>query len=157
MRLVNLVMRQQGFIVPRSNPKNIGSVADLKEKKLRFINRQAGSGTRILFDYKLADAGLTPADIIGYENDEYTHMSVAIAVLSGRADTGLGIMAAARALDLDFVPIVTESYDLVIPERFFDTPNVRILLETISGDEFKERILALGGYGVERTGQERQI
>ncbi len=157
VRLVNLVMRQQGFIVPRSNPKNIGSVADLKEKKLRFINRQAGSGTRILFDYKLADAGLTPADIIGYENDEYTHMSVAIAVLSGRADTGLGIMAAARALDLDFVPIVTESYDLVIPERFFDTPNVRILLETISGDEFKERILALGGYGVERTGQERQI
>jgi putative molybdopterin biosynthesis protein len=130
---------------------------DLKDKQLRFINRQAGSGTRILFDYKLQAAGLTPADIIGYENDEYTHMSVAVAVLSGRADTGLGIMAAARALDLDFVPVVTESYDLVIPERFFDTPNVQILLETISSDAFKERILALGGYGVEKTGQEIPI
>jgi len=75
-------------------------------------------------------------------------------VLSGRANTGLGIMAAARALDLDFVPVVTESYDLVIPERFFDTPNVQILLKTISSDEFKERILVLGGYGVEKTGQE---
>jgi putative molybdopterin biosynthesis protein len=157
VRLVNLVMRQQGFIVPKGNPNQIGSVTDLKDKKLRFINRQAGSGTRILFDYKLVDAGLTPADIIGYDNDEYTHMSVAVAVLSGRADAGLGIMAAARALDLDFVPIVTESYDLVIPERFFDTPNVKILLETISSDEFKERILALGGYGVERTGQEIKI
>lgn len=157
VRLVNLVMRQQGFIVPKGNPGNIGSVTDLKDKQLRFINRQAGSGTRILFDYKLQDAGLTPADIIGYDIDEYTHMSVAVAVLSGRADAGLGIMAAARALDLDFVPIVTESYDLVIPERFFNTPNVRILLETIASDEFKERILALGGYGVERTGQEIQI
>jgi putative molybdopterin biosynthesis protein len=84
-------------------------------------------------------------------------MSVAVAVLSGRADAGLGIMAAARALDLDFVPIVTESYDLVIPERFFNTPNVQILLETIVGDAFKQRVQALGGYGVERTGQEIQI
>lgn len=157
VRLVNLVMRQQGFIVPKGNPENIGSIKDLKNKKLRFINRQAGSGTRILFDYKLLDAGLTPADIIGYDNDEYTHMSVAVAVLSGRADAGLGIMAAARALDLDFVPIVTESYDLVIPERFFNTPNVQILLETIVGDAFKQRVQALGGYGVERTGQEIQI
>lgn len=157
VRLVNLVMREQGFIVPRGNPKNIGSIKDLTDKKLRFINRQAGSGTRILFDYKLSDAGLTPADIIGYDNDEYTHMSVAVAVLSGRADAGLGIMAAARALDLDFVPIVTESYDLVIPERFFNTPNVRILLETISSDSFKQRVQSLGGYGVERTGQEIQV
>jgi putative molybdopterin biosynthesis protein len=84
-------------------------------------------------------------------------MSVAVAVLSGRADAGLGIMAAARALDLDFVPIVTESYDLVIPERFFNTPNVQILLETIVGDAFKQRVHMLGGYGVERTGQEIQI
>ncbi|MCF8087123.1 MAG: molybdopterin biosynthesis protein [Desulfotignum sp.] len=157
VRLVNLVMRQQGFIVPKGNPENIGSIEDLKNKKLRFINRQAGSGTRILFDYKLLDAGLTPADIIGYENDEYTHMSVAVAVLSGRADAGLGIMAAARALDLDFVPIVTESYDLVIRERFFNTPNVQILLETIAGDAFKQRVQTLGGYGVERTGQEIQL
>jgi molybdenum cofactor synthesis domain-containing protein len=157
VRLVNLVMRQQGLIVPKGNPENIRSITDLAQRKLRFINRQPGSGTRILFDYKLADSQLTPADILGYENDEYTHMSVAVAVLSGRAHAGLGIMAAARALGLDFIPVVTESYDLVIPERFFNTPNVQALLETIVSDDFKNRVLALGGYGVENTGQEIQI
>jgi putative molybdopterin biosynthesis protein len=158
VRLVNLVMRQQGLIVPKGNPENIGSITDLAHRKLRFINRQPGSGTRILFDYKLADSQLAPADIVGYENDEYTHMSVAVAVLSGRADAGLGIMAAARALGLDFIPVVTESYDLVIPERFFNTPNVQaLLLETIGSDDFKKRVLALGGYGVENTGQMIQI
>jgi molybdenum cofactor synthesis domain-containing protein len=154
VHLVNLVMREQGLIVPKGNPKNIGSITDLADEKMRFINRQSGSGTRILFDYKLAMSGLTPADIVGYENDEYTHMSVAVAVLSGRADAGLGIMAAARALDLAFIPVVTESYDLVIPERFFNTPNVQILLETITSDAFKKRVLALGGYGVQKTGSE---
>ncbi len=146
VRLVNLVMRQQGLIVPKGNPENIGSIIDLAQRKLRFINRQPGSGTRILFDYKLADSQLTPADIEGYENEEYTHMSVAVAVLSGRADAGLGIMAAARALDLDFIPVITESYDLVIPERFYNTPNVQALLETIGSAGFKKRVLALGGY-----------
>ncbi len=154
LRLVNLVMREQGLIVPKGNPKGIQSIEDLKVKKLRFINRQPGSGTRILFDYKLGALGLAPADIQGYENDEYTHMSVAVAVLSGRADAGLGIMAAARALDLDFIPVVTESYDLVILEQFFTTPNIRILLDTIASDGFKKRVLALGGYGVQKTGQE---
>ncbi|MCF8091536.1 MAG: molybdopterin biosynthesis protein [Desulfotignum sp.] len=157
VRLVNLVMREQGLIVPKGNPKNIGVITDLKDKKLRFINRQPGSGTRILFDYKLMKSQLTAADIAGYEDDEYTHMSVAVAVLSGRADAGLGIMAAARALDLDFVPIVTEAYDLVIPERFFNTPNVQILLETITGQAFKKRVMALGGYGVKNTGREIEI
>ncbi|MFN2357721.1 MAG: molybdopterin biosynthesis protein [Desulfotignum sp.] len=154
VRLVNLVMREQGLIVPKGNPRGIRSIEDLKDKELRFINRQPGSGTRILFDYKLGELGLVPADIQGYENDEYTHMSVAVAVLSGRADAGLGIMAAARALDLDFIPVVTEAYDLVILEQFFNTPNIQILLETIATDAFQKRVLALGGYGVQKTGQE---
>ena len=154
LRLVNLVMRDQGLIVPKGNPEKIRSITDLAEKKLRFINRQPGSGTRILFDYKLGSLGVAPTDILGYENDEYTHMSVAVAVLSGRADAGLGIMAAARALDLDFIPVITEAYDMVIPEKFYHSPNIRILMETIAGDAFKKRVLALGGYGVEKTGQE---
>ena len=158
VKIVNLVMREQGLIVPRGNPKNIQSIkdlkiGDLKTGKLRFINRQPGSGTRILFDYKLKQLGVAPGDILGYENDEYTHMSVAVAVLSGRADAGLGIKAAANALGLDFIPIITESYDLIIPERFFESPKVQILLDTIGTDEFKARVLALGGYGVEKTGQ----
>lgn len=102
--LINLVMRDQGLIVPKTNPENIQSIEDLKDKELQFINRQPGSGTRILFDYKLKELGISADDIRGYENDEYTHMSVAVCVLSGRADAGLGIQAAARALDLDFIP-----------------------------------------------------
>ena len=153
VRIVNLVMREQGLIVPKGNPDNIQSIEDLKTGKLSFINRQPGSGTRILFDYKLKQLGIKPHDILGYENDEYTHMSVAVAVLSGRARAGLGIKAAANALCLDFVSVITESYDLIIPEQFFGSQKVKILLDTIDSDEFKDRVLALGGYGVEKTGQ----
>jgi putative molybdopterin biosynthesis protein len=154
VRLINLVMREQGLIVPGGNPKGIKSIEDIKDKKLRFINRQGGSGTRILLDYKLKMLGLSPSDIQGYGDDEYTHMSVAVAVLSGRADVGLGIMAAAKALNLDFIPVVTEEYDLVIPEKFFLSEKVQVLLETIQSTEFKNRVLALGGYGTENTGME---
>ena len=153
VRVVNLVMREQGLIVPRGNPDNIESIEDLKTSGLTFINRQPGSGTRILFDYKLGQLGISPEDILGYENDEYTHMSVAVAVLSGRANAGLGIKAAANALSLDFIPVVTESYDLIILERFFTSFKVQTLLNTISTDDFKDRVTALGGYGVEKTGQ----
>ncbi len=153
VRVVNLVMREQGLMVPKGNPDRIQTIEDLKSGKLAFINRQPGSGTRILFDYKLKQLGISPGEIVGYENDEYTHMSVAVAVLSGRARAGLGIRAAANALSLDFVPVITESYDLIIPERFFNMSQVQILLETIVRDAFKERVLALGGYGVEKTGQ----
>ena len=153
VKAVNLVMREQGLILPRGNPDGIRSLEDLAEKQLAFINRQAGSGTRILLDYKLKELGISPAAIPGYENDEYTHMSVAVAVLSGRARAGLGIRAAAIALNLDFLPVVTESYDLIIPEVYFGLPNVRTLLETIRTREFKERVLDLGGYGVEKTGE----
>ena len=151
--VVNLVMREQGLMVPKGNPKGIRGLEDLAAQKLRFINRQAGSGTRILCDYKLSALGIDPLEIPGYDTDEYTHMSVAVAVLSGRADAGLGIMAAARALDLDFIPVVTEEYDLVIPQRFFETAKVQALMETIQSKAFQKRVLDMGGYGMERTGQ----
>ncbi|OQY52719.1 MAG: molybdopterin biosynthesis protein [Desulfobacteraceae bacterium 4572_89] len=153
VRVVNLVMREQGLIVPRGNPENIESIEDLKTGRLTFINRQPGSGTRILFDYKLGQLGINPEDILGYENDEYTHMSVAVAVLSGRANAGLGIKAAANALSLDFIPVITESYDLIILERFFNSSKIQTLLNIIATDDFKDRVTALGGYGVEKTGQ----
>lgn len=153
VRVVNLVMREQGLILKKGNPHGIQGIEDLAKKGLPFINRQAGSGTRILFDYKLGLMGLAPSDISGYENEEYTHMSVAAAVLSGRAQAGLGIMAAARALDLDFIPVITEAYDLIIPERFFNTENIRQVLATISTGAFKKRVAALGGYGTQKTGR----
>ncbi|HCY87905.1 MAG TPA: molybdopterin biosynthesis protein [Desulfobacteraceae bacterium] len=153
VRVVNLVMREQGLILPKGNPDGISGLEDLAGKGLAFINRQPGSGTRILLDYKLNELGISPSDIPGYENDEYTHMSVAAAVLSGRASAGLGIKAAALALNLDFLPVVTESYDLVIPEAYYNTRKVRTLLHTVRSDAFKQRVMALGGYGVEKTGE----
>ncbi|MEA1968670.1 MAG: molybdopterin biosynthesis protein [Thermodesulfobacteriota bacterium] len=156
--VVNLVMRDQGLILPRGNPKGIKGVEDLtlkgrsKNDALSFINRQAGSGTRILFDYRLKCLGVSSSEISGYENEEYTHMSVAVAVLSGRADAGLGIYAAAKALDLDFIPVVTEEYDLVIPDRFYNSEKVQTLMDTINTDGFKKRVQSLGGYLTEKTG-----
>ena len=146
-------MRDQGLIVLPKNPKRIRGIEDLSRKDITFINRQAGSGTRILLDYRLEQMGIDPSRVNGYDNEEFTHMAVAVAVLSGAVDVALGIYAAARALNLDFIPVVTEQYDLVIPEIFFDAENIQILLETIRAPEFKHRVQALGGYSTERTGQ----
>jgi len=118
-----------------------------------LINRQTGSGTRILLDYRLEQLGMQPEAINGYDSEEFTHMSVAVAVLGGMADVGLGIYAAAKALNLDFIPVVTEQYDLVIPEEFFDSHNIQILMETIRSKDFKQRVQALGGYSTEKTGE----
>ncbi len=152
IKLVNLVIRDQGLIVAPGNPKKIMGIEDLGREDVRFINRQAGSGTRILLDYRLKQLGIDPGNIIGYENEEFTHMSVAVAVLSNTVDVGLGIYAAAKALDLDFIPVVTEQYDLVIPKAYFESKNIQIMLETINTVEFKKRVQALGGYSTEKTG-----
>ncbi len=152
IRLVNLVLREQGLIVPKGNPKNIRGIEDLVRDDIVFINRQGGSGTRILFDYKLNELGISNNLIDGYSTDEYTHMSIAVAVLSGIADAGLGIYAAAKALNLDFVPVVTEQYDLAIDESSIHSDKINILLETINSSKFKSRVELLGGYSTEKTG-----
>ena len=157
VKLVNLVFRDQGLMVQRGNPKAIRSIEDLARNDVTCINRQAGSGTRILLDYKLNQMGIRPADINGYQHEEYTHMSVAVAVLSGTVDAGLGIFAAAKALNLDFVPVVTEQYDLVIPTAHYESDNVQVLLEIINSPEFKERVQALGGYSTADTGKVIEI
>lgn len=153
IKMVTLVYRDQGLIVPRGNPKQIKGIEDLARKDIRFINRQSGSGTRVLLDYQLKKLGLNSRDITGYENDEFTHMAVAVAVLSGTVDAGLGIFAASKALDLEFIPVITERYDLIIPETHYQTKNIRILLETINSESFKKRVRALGGYHTEKTGE----
>jgi putative molybdopterin biosynthesis protein len=154
VKLFHGVMREQGFIVPKGNPKGIRGFEDLVRDDVRFVNRQAGAGTRVLLDYNLDVLGLDPDKIKGYELEEYTHTSVAVMVSSGVADVGMGVLAAARALGLDFVPVATEQYDLVIPVEFVNDEKMTILLDTIKGDSFKKRVLALGGYGVDRTGEE---
>jgi len=153
IKLVNLVYRDNGLIVPRGNPKAIRGIGDLTRPDVTFINRQAGSGTRILLDYRLRQLGIDPAAIKGYDTEEFTHMSVAVAVFSGSADVGLGIYAAARALNLDFIPGVTEKYDLVIPTEHFMSDFIQTLLSIITSAEFKRRVESLGGYSTQCTGE----
>ena len=152
VKLIHLVQRDQGLIVKRNNPKKIKGIEDLSRKDVAFINRQVGSGTRILLDYKLQQMGIETAAINGYQNEEFTHMAVAVSVLSGAEDAGLGIYAAAKALNLEFIPVVTEQYDLAIPLEHFDTQPIQILLEVINSRIFKQRVDALGGYSTNKTG-----
>jgi len=152
VKLVNLVFRQQGLMVARGNPKGITGIEDLARKDITFVNRQAGSGTRILLDYRLAAVQVNPEDIQGYDNEEFTHMSVAVTVLSGAADTGLGIYAAAKALGLDFIPVVKEEYDLAILAAFYEEERVQFMLEVIRSEAFKDQVNRLGGYDTSKTG-----
>ena len=153
VRCMHLIMREQGLIIPRNNPKNINSIADLKRKDIQLINRQAGSGTRVLLDYLLQKHDIKPDEISGYHSDEYTHMGVAVNILSGAADVGIGIMSAAKALDLEFIPIVREQYDLVIPEVYWETSLIQTLVTVVRSQEFQQRVHALGGYHTDRTGE----
>jgi len=151
--LFHLVLRDQGLIVAKGNPKGIKGIEDLAGSDIVFVNRQAGSGTRVLFDYNLGQLGIEPKAIKGYDHDEFTHMAVAVDVLSGAADCGMGIFAAARALDLDFVPMVREQYDLVIPSAMVKQPNIKVVLDTIRSRHFRERVAALGGYDPSKSGE----
>lgn len=151
--LVTLVHRQQGFMIQKGNPKDINSIDDLLRKDITFINRQAGSGTRVLLDFELEKNGLDADAIHGYDHEEYTHMAVAVAVLSGKADAGLGILSAARALQLDFIPVTEERYDLILPTEFLALPMINKILELIETTDFKTTVSALGGYSTRETGQ----
>lgn len=153
--LVGFVTRSQGLMVPKGNPKGIQTLDDLLRDDVVFINRQRGAGTRVLLDYELKQRGLNPRQIQGYERQEYTHLAVAAAVKSGAADTGLGILAAARALDLDFVPLLDERYDLVIPVKYYTSELLQPLLALIRdrSSGFAQAVEALGGYSTAQMGQ----
>jgi putative molybdopterin biosynthesis protein len=153
VRLVHLVERAQGLMVRPGNPRSIRGFEDLTRSDVTFINRQGGSGTRVLLDYELARRSISPGDISGYDTEEFTHMAVAVAVASGAADVGLGVLSAARALDLEFLPVTSERYDLIIPEVFFTTAPIQRLLEVIRSAEFARRLAGLGGYDTALTGQ----
>lgn len=150
--LVTLVHRVQGLIVPPSNPKSIRSLSDLTRDGVRFINRQRGSGTRVLLDYMMTREGISAAEVWGYEREEFTHLAVAAAVAGGTADVGAGVLSAARALGMDFVPLSTERYDLAIPAAFYEDDLLAPLLSLIRSDGFKRRVDALGGYDTTSTG-----
>lgn len=151
--LFHLVRRDQGLIIKKNNPKGIRGITDLTRDDISYVNRQAGSGTRILLDYNLARSGIKAGSVKGYDDEEFTHMSVAVDVLSGAADCGMAIYAAAKALDLDFIPMDTEQYDLVIPTDLLKDENIQAVLSTIRSQKFRDRVTALGGYDPSRSGE----
>lgn len=152
--LVTLVGREQGWIVAPGNPMGLTQWADAANPDLKIVNRQRGAGTRVLLDYELGQLGIDPKTVRGYEREEYTHLAVAAAVASGTADAGLGIRAAARALQLDFVPLAHERYDLVIPEQHYENDLLRPLLELLHDQEFKAAVAAMPGYDVSSMGKQ---
>jgi putative molybdopterin biosynthesis protein len=151
--VMTLVHRDQGLLLPRGNPKRIASLDDLGRPDVLFVNRQKGAGTRVLLDFQLRQRGLDPRRIRGYEREEFTHLAVAAAVLSGAADVGLGILAAARALDLDFIPLLKERYDLVIPREHYASDRLAPLLEIVRSAAFRRDVEALGGYDAAEMGR----
>ena len=144
--LVKGVKRQQGFMVAKGNPKNIRSIEDLARKDVVFVNRQKGSGTRILTDYLLKKNSIDSSLIKGYDRDMTTHMAVAAAVSAGTADVGVGVFSAAKAMGLDFIPIGYEEYDFAVPEQFMETEMIRAFLEVLRSEDFKKILEELGGY-----------
>jgi len=153
VKLIRCVGRQQGMMVAKGNPLNIRKFADIAREGVRYVNRQKGSGTRILTDYLCKQENLDTAAIYGYDREELTHTSVAAQIVSGSADAGMGIYSAAKLYDLDFIPICIEEYDLIIPDHAWDTPMVQQMIATLKSEAFQEKILSLGGYTIENPGE----
>jgi putative molybdopterin biosynthesis protein len=150
---INLIYRDLGLILRSGNPLDIAGIEDMVRPKIRIINRQEGSGTRIFFDFELKRLGIDPNRINGYEKQVNTHAEVATAVLSGVADVGLGILSAAKMLGLEFIHITRERYDLVIPEENLSAKPVGALLEVIRSQEFKGKVEQMGGYDTRDSGK----
>ena len=153
VRVVQLVERQQGLMVLPGNPKGIRSLEDLARPDVTFVNRQRGAGTRVLLDYHLQRLGIDASQVRGYDQEEFTHLSVAAAVATGRADCGLGIPAAAQALGLDFVPLFWERYDLVVPREHAESKLLQPLWNVLTQDAFRQAVMRLPGYNVDGMGR----
>jgi putative molybdopterin biosynthesis protein len=149
--VVRLVHRDQGLMVAAGNPLGIGGIEDIA--RVRYVNRQRGAGTRVLLDHELGRRGIAPESITGYSREEHTHLAVAAAIAAGRADAGLGIMAAARAFGLDFVPVTREPYDLVLATETLEDPVTAPLWALLEEPSFRTAVEALGGYGTEEMGR----
>ncbi len=150
--LINLLHREQGLIVKKGNPFSINGIKDLSDNRIRYLNRQQGAGTRVLFDYLLRQSGISPDSINGYYREEYTHLAVAAAVKNDTADCALGIFASARALDLDFIPLAEESYDLCILQDLIKPDYLESLRQVIGSRQFRQRASDFGGYSLRNSG-----
>jgi molybdate-binding protein/DNA-binding transcriptional regulator YhcF (GntR family) len=152
LAIVHLAYRIQGLMFGAENPKQIKGLNDLRRKDINFINRQRGSGTRVLLDLKLRQMGILPHEINGYDDELDTHLSVALAINHGKADLGLGIQAAAKTCGLDFLPLFRERYDLVMPKDNYQSQLFTPFLEIVTSDEFRKVVNQIGGYDTSQTG-----
>ncbi|HEY8048228.1 MAG TPA: substrate-binding domain-containing protein, partial [Ramlibacter sp.] len=152
-KLIGFARRTQGLIVAKGNPLGLRDVAGIAMRRARYVNRAIGTGTRVLFDELLAQAGVNAGDIHGYASAEPSHAAVALAVASGAAEVGLGIAPAASARGLDFVPLLQEDYYLVCLKDALDEPPVRALREFLRTDEWQQRLRELPGYEPQRSGE----
>jgi putative molybdopterin biosynthesis protein len=153
VRVIGWVNRQQGLIVKKGNPKGVRDLMDLTREDVSFVNRQRGAGTRVLLDYHLDKLGIAKEKVIGYSQEEYTHLMVAAAVASGRADCGLGIAAAADALEMQFIPLFEERYDLIVPEHHYASELLSPLWDVLESSEFRQAVKALPGYNIDVMGK----
>jgi putative molybdopterin biosynthesis protein len=151
--VLNLAHREQGLIVRKGNPLRIKGLKDLVNKKVTFVNRQEGSGTRVLLDYRLNEMGIDPAEIHGYSNIACTHMDVALEIFRGSADAGVGILAVAKLLELDFIPLATERFDLIFLKEHISSEARQTLQAVLCSDEFKSSVTRMGGYSTRDTGR----
>ncbi len=155
--LIRLASRHQGLMVAAGNPLELTALADVAGHQARFINRQPGSGTRLLVDTLLKQAGITPDRLPGYANEEYTHLAVAAMIASGAADAGFGIEAAARQFKLGFVSAITEHYWLAVDTQRMPQSQLQILVEVLQSELFQREVRLLAGYQPEGAGQQVAI
>lgn len=151
--VVHLFYRELGFVVSPKSGKKIKTFSDLTAPDIRFINRQKGSGTRILLDYHLGKLGIDPSTIRGYDNEVYTHMEVGLSLLSGESDVGIASVAISRLLGLDFIPLVRESFDMVLLQKTFFDKWVQALIEVLGTEQFRKKVDPLGSYDFTEAGK----
>ena len=151
-RLITLATRRQGIMVAKGNPSGIWNIQDLMRKDVQFVNRQQGSGTRMILDLLLEQEGKTGRDINGYEDIELTHAAIAAYILCGRADAGLGVETAARQFDLEFIPLLSERYLLVCNDSLLKDDRFAPVLELLQSSEFRMEVNKLPGYDAVETG-----
>lgn len=151
--VVNLFYRDIGFIVASKNPLGIRGFEDLVQKKIRFINRQRGSGTRVLSDYHLKKLQIAPSKVNGYEKEAYTHFEVGLSILSKEADMGIATIAVSKLLGLSFIPIAQERFDMILSRSTFFEKGIQAFIEVLHSEGFRKRVARLGNYDFKHSGK----
>jgi len=151
--VVNLFRRDLGFVVSPKNPLHLNGFEDLIQKRVRFINRQKGSGTRVLLDHHLKRLRISPSKVNGYEKEVYTHFEVGLSILSKEADVGIATVAVSKLLGLAFIPITQECFDMILDQSTFFEKGIQAFIEILNSQEFRNRVERLGSYDFKDSGK----